>query len=105
MKIMNTHSRRISARGNTHETETTQIAISDALRRRAQSIINDRSINPQWRAIIRFALEIKDPLLPDLVRRADAGETVTDIMLPTSRKHPKAPKTIRTKKRSKHWRR
>ena len=61
-----------------HETETTQITISDALRRRAQSVINDRSIDPQWRTIIRYALEINDPWLADLVRRADAGETIID---------------------------
>jgi len=61
-----------------HETETTQITISDALRRRAQSVINDRSTDPQWRSIIRYALEINDPLLPDLVRRADAGEKIID---------------------------
>jgi len=61
-----------------HETETTQITISDALRRRAQSVINDRSTDPQWRSIIRYALEINDPLLPDLVRRADAGEKIFD---------------------------
>jgi hypothetical protein len=61
-----------------HETVTTQITISDALRRRAQSVINDTSIDPQWRSIIRYALEINDPLLPDLVRRADAGETIFD---------------------------
>ena len=59
-----------------HATETTQITISDALRRRAQAAIHDRSIDPQWRNIIRYALEINDPLLPDLVRRADAGETI-----------------------------
>ena len=61
-----------------HETETIQITISDALRRRAQAVLNDRSIDPQWRSIIRYALEINDPLLPDLVRRADAGETIID---------------------------
>ncbi len=61
-----------------HETETTQITSSDALRRRAQAVLNDRSIDPQWRSIIRYALEINDPLLPDLVRRADAGETIID---------------------------
>ena len=54
-----------------HETETTQITISDALRRRAQAVINDRSIDPQWRNIIRYALEINDPWLADLVRRAE----------------------------------
>lgn len=61
-----------------HETKTNQITISDALRRRAQSVISDISIDPQWRSIIRYALEINDPLLPDLVRRADAGETIID---------------------------
>ena len=61
-----------------HETETIQITISDALRRRAQAVLNDRSLDPQWRSIIRYALEISDPLLPDLVRRAGAGETIID---------------------------
>jgi hypothetical protein len=61
-----------------HETERTQITVSDALRRRAKSVINDRSIDPQWRNIIRYALEINDPWLPDLVRRADAGERIIE---------------------------
>src|ERR1044072_6736811 len=61
-----------------HVTETTQITISNALRRRAQAVINDTSIDPQWRNIVRYALEINDPLLPDLVRRADAGEMIID---------------------------
>ncbi len=51
-----------------------------ALRRRAQSVLNDRSIDPQWRAIIRYALEINDPWLADLVRRADAGEPIIDTI-------------------------
>ena len=63
-----------------HETERTQITISDALRRRAQSVINDRSIDPQWRNIIRYALEIHDPWLADLVRRADAGERIIESL-------------------------
>ena len=67
-----------TVRETPHETETIQITISDALRRRAQAVLNDRSIDPQWRSIIRYALEINDPLLPDLVRRADAGETIID---------------------------
>ena len=61
-----------------HETERTQITISDALRRRAEAVINGSSIDPQWRNIVRYALEINDPLLPDLVRRADAGEQIID---------------------------
>ena len=63
-----------------HETETIQITISAALRRRAQAVINDTSIDPQWRAIIRYALEINDPWLADLVQRADAGETIIDTI-------------------------
>jgi hypothetical protein len=61
-----------------HETETTQITISDALRRRAQAVINDRSTDPQWRSIVRYALEINDPWLADIVRRASAGEKIID---------------------------
>ena len=62
-----------------HENETTQITtISTALRRRAQAVINDTSIDPQWRNIVRYALEINDPLLPDLVQRAGAGERIID---------------------------
>jgi hypothetical protein len=62
-----------------HETETTRTTtISDALRRRAQSVINDGATDPQWRTIIRYALETNDPWLADLVRRADAGERIID---------------------------
>ena len=63
-----------------HETETTQITISDALRRRAQSVINDRSIDPEWRSIVRYALETNDPWLADVVRRADSGERIFDTI-------------------------
>src|SRR5215207_3614685 len=75
---MNTHSSASVRVETPHEIETTQITISDALRRRAQSVINDSSIDPQWRNIVRYALEINDPLLPDLVRRADADERIID---------------------------
>ncbi len=75
---MSTHVSASAQEETPHETETIQITISDALRRRAQAVLNDRSIDPQWRSIIRYALEISDPLLPDLVRRADAGEKIID---------------------------
>jgi hypothetical protein len=52
--------------------------IINALKRRAQSILNDSSIDAQSRAIIRYALETNDPWLAELVRRADEGETVID---------------------------
>jgi hypothetical protein len=52
--------------------------ISDALKRRAQAIINDKSIDPHTRAIIRYGLEINDPDLPELIRCADNGESILD---------------------------
>jgi hypothetical protein len=38
------------------------------------------SIDPQWRAIVRYGLETNDPLLADLVRRADANEPIIDTI-------------------------
>ena len=52
--------------------------ISDALKRRAQSIINNKSIDAQTRAVIRYGLETNDPWLGDLVRCVDAGESIID---------------------------
>ena len=75
---MSTHSsatmREIPHVNQTSKTNT----IVEALKRRAQSVLNDTSIDPQSRAIIRYALETNDPWLADLVRRADEGETVVD---------------------------
>lgn len=56
--------------------ETTHI--SDALKRRAQSLVNDKSIDAETRAIIRYGLEINDPWLGDLVRSVDNGESIVD---------------------------
>ena len=64
------HSNRIS-RTNT---------IMNALVRRAQAVLNDESIDPQSRAIIRYAMERNDPWLARLVRRADAGDAVVDSL-------------------------
>jgi hypothetical protein len=52
--------------------------IINAVKERAQAVLNDRSIDAPSRAIIHYALETNDPLLPELVRRADAGETLLD---------------------------
>ena len=52
--------------------------IMDALRRRAQAILNDPTIDPESRQIIRYALETHDPWIARLVRRAEAGEDVMD---------------------------
>ena len=75
---MTLHSSATALDETPHDLETTQTTISDALRRRAQTVIYDRAIDPQWRVIVRYALEINDPLLADLVRRADAGEPIID---------------------------
>ena len=50
--------------------------IIKALKERTQAVLNDRSIDPQSRAVIRYALETNDPWLAELVRRADAEEDV-----------------------------
>src|SRR5689334_343537 len=78
MTIMSTHSSASMRDETLHVTETINTNISNALKRRAQSVINDTSIDPQWRAIVRYGLETSDPWLGDLVRRADAGEPIID---------------------------
>ena len=52
--------------------------ISEALRRRAESLLKDRSIDADTRTVIRYGLEIGDSWLSELVRRADAGEPIVD---------------------------
>ena len=76
---MTTHSSAKALEETPHVIETTRTTtISDALSRRAQSVINDRTIDPQWRTIIRAALELNDPWLAELVTRAEAGEDIVD---------------------------
>lgn len=53
--------------------------IMNALKRRARARLNDESLDPRSRAILRYALETHDPWLAELVRRADAGEGIADI--------------------------
>ncbi|MEN3327786.1 MAG: hypothetical protein V7638_2593 [Acidobacteriota bacterium] len=74
---MSTHSSSAPERGATpHATNNT---ISDAIKRRAQSLINDRTIDANDRAFIRYALATNDAAgLSELVRRVDAGEPVID---------------------------
>ena len=64
-----------------HTNQTTRTAtIMNALKRRAQAVLNDTSIDPQSRAILRYALEINDPWLAELVRRADTGEALFETV-------------------------
>ena len=73
---MTTHTSATAHEETPHETKTT--TISDALKRRAESVINDKSIDLKWRTIIRFALELNDEWLSELVPRAEAGENILD---------------------------
>jgi len=61
-----------------HSTNKPGTTISDALKQRAQAVINDKSIEAHTRAIIRYGLEINDPELPELIRCADNGESILD---------------------------
>jgi hypothetical protein len=52
--------------------------IDASLKRRARLLITNSSIPRQTRSLIRYALEIKDPDLGQLVRRVESGETTID---------------------------
>jgi hypothetical protein len=77
---MSTHSSSAPERQATpHATNsTTNQIITHAVKRRAQSLIKDRTVDAGDRTCLRYALEINDPALPELVRRADAGEPIID---------------------------
>ena len=63
-----------------HANQTTRTAtVINALKRRAQAVLNDESIDARSRAIIRYGLETNDPWLAELVRRADAGESLATL--------------------------
>jgi hypothetical protein len=79
MKIMTTHSSATARAEKPHVDRPTRTnTIINALKRRAQAVLNDETIDAQSRAIIRYALETNDPWLAKLVRRADAGESLID---------------------------
>jgi hypothetical protein len=77
---MSTHSSAPEGEETPHATETTTNTISKAVKRRAQSVINDKSIDAQSRTFIRYALEINDPWRTELVRRVDAGQSIVDTI-------------------------
>lgn len=78
---MANHSSATTRSEASHVTRPTRTnTIMNALKRRAQEVLNDSSIDPQSRAIIRYALETNDPRLARLVRSADAGENVFDVI-------------------------
>ena len=75
-------------RGETpHATNSTQNktsnrkqTISAAVKRRAESLIKDKSIGELSRAVIRYGLEGNDAWLPELVRRVEAGESISEAL-------------------------
>ena len=76
---MSTHSSSAPERQATPHATNSNNTINDAVRRRAQSLINDRAIDASDRAFIRYALATNDaPGLSELVRCADAGEPIID---------------------------
>ena len=85
---MTTHSSATAREEEPHVNQTTRTAtIIDALKRSAQAVLNDNSIDAQSRAVIRHALETNDPWLARLINRADAGERIvstSDAQTPNS---------------------
>jgi hypothetical protein len=75
---MVTHSSATLRNETPHITERSGTTISDALRRRAQCVINDPCFDAETRSVIRYGLEINDPCLAELVRRVDAGESIVE---------------------------
>ena len=74
-------SRRTASKVIRRRNSTARTTISNALSRRAQAVINDRSIDAQTRALIRYGLEVNDPLLAELVRCIEAGETIIETIV------------------------
>jgi hypothetical protein len=54
--------------------------IDASLKRRARLLIKSSSIPPQTRSLIRYALEIKDPYLGQIVRCVEAGDMTIDSL-------------------------
>lgn len=61
-----------------HSSETRTNTELNALKQRALARLNDRSLDPQTRAVLRYALEVNDPWLARLVRQTEAGKTVVE---------------------------
>jgi hypothetical protein len=74
---MASHSSATARRETPHVKRTTRTAtITNALKQRAQARLNDASIDPRSRAILRYALEKNDPWLAELVRRDERNRTI-----------------------------
>ena len=99
---MASHSSATAREETPHVNQTSRTnTIINALKQRAQSVLNDKSIDAQSRAIIRYGLETNDPWLAQLVRRADAGESIGDTF--DFSQTPETNEDDSSEKRSKHW--
>jgi hypothetical protein len=79
MKIMANHTSATEREETPHVLATSRTnTIINALKRRAQAVLNDTSIDAGSRAIIRYSLEINDPWLARLVKRVDEGERISE---------------------------
>ena len=56
-------------------------SIDADLKRRARLLISNGSIPSQTRSLIRYALEIRDPYLAQVVSRVEAGEMSVEWLL------------------------
>ena len=72
-----TSTRREKESDNINSTLKSHI-IDASLKRRARLLITNSSIPSQTRSLIRYALEIRDPYLAQIVRRVEAGEMSID---------------------------
>ena len=71
---MANHSSAMARSEKPHVNRTTRTnTIMNALKERAQAVLNDESIDAESRARLRYALEMNDPWLAEMVR-ADATE-------------------------------
>ena len=77
---MVSHSSAPVRREASHVNRTTRTSLfANALKRRAEAVLKDRTIDAQSRAIIGYALETNDPWLAELVRRADTGDDIEQL--------------------------
>jgi hypothetical protein len=76
--IMTSHGS-ASVRKQPHANRTIRVnTILNALKDRALATLNDESIDAESRAILRAAMERNDPWVAELVRRAEAEESIVD---------------------------
>ena len=77
-----------SARQKQTRTQPNQTSsiVDASLKRRARHLITSSSIPPQTRSLIRYALEINDPYLAQIVQRVEAGEMTIERLYVNSAK-------------------